>query len=75
MAVLGFLLKLKRGLRLPFAAHFLHDFSIKIFSFKAMADREKNNGRRKFKYVGKEKSFLDEMKIIFHSFWRAIIWL
>ena len=29
MAVLGYLAKLKRGLGLPFGAHFLHDFSIK----------------------------------------------
>ena len=31
MAVLGYLPKLKRGLRLAFGAHFLHDFSIKMF--------------------------------------------
>ena len=31
MAVLGYLAKLKRGLALAFGAHFLHDFSIKMF--------------------------------------------
>ena len=31
MAVLGYLPNLKRGLGLAFGAHFLHDFSIKIF--------------------------------------------
>ena len=31
MAVLGYLAKLKRGLGPAFGAHFLHDFSIKIF--------------------------------------------
>ena len=31
MAVLGYLPKLQRGLRLAFVAHFLHDFSIKMF--------------------------------------------
>ena len=31
MAVLGYLAKLKRGLGLAFGAHFLHDFSIKMF--------------------------------------------
>ena len=31
MAVLGYLAKLNMGLGLAFAAHFLHDFSIKIF--------------------------------------------
>ena len=33
-------------------------------------------GRRKYKkseYLVNEKSFLDEIKNIFHSFWRAII--
>ena len=29
MAVLGYLAKLKRGLRLAFGAHFLHDFFYK----------------------------------------------
>ena len=29
---------------------------------------------QKFEYLEKEKSFLDEIKGIFHSFWRAIIW-
>ena len=31
IAVLGYLPKLKRGLGLAFGAHFLHDFSIKMF--------------------------------------------
>ena len=31
MAVLGYLPKLKGGLRLAFGAQFLHDFSIKMF--------------------------------------------
>ena len=31
MAVLGYLPKLKRDLGLAFGAHFLHDFSIKMF--------------------------------------------
>ena len=31
MTVLGYLPKLKRGLRLALGAHFLHDFSIKMF--------------------------------------------
>ena len=29
---------------------------------------------QKFKYLENEKSFLDEIKNVFHSFWRAIIW-
>ena len=30
---------------------------------------------QKFEYLENKKSFLDEIKNIFHSFWRAIIWL
>ena len=36
-----------------------------------MADREKKEGKtkiQKFKYLTNEKSFLDEIKNIFHSF-------
>ena len=29
--------------------------------------------RQKFKYLKKEKSFQDEVKSIFHHFWRAVI--
>ena len=29
---------------------------------------------QKFEYLENEKSFLDEIKNIFLSFWRAIIW-
>ena len=29
---------------------------------------------QKFEYLENEKSFLDEIKNIFQSFWRAIIW-
>ena len=31
-------------------------------------------GRKKIEYVENENSFLDEIKNIFHSFWRLIIW-
>ena len=30
---------------------------------------------QKFEYLENEKSFLDEIKNVFHSLWRAIIWL
>ena len=41
-----------------------------------MADREKEGKIeiQKFEYLENEKSFLDEIKSIFHSFWRVIIW-
>ena len=29
---------------------------------------------QKFEYLENEKSFLDEIKNIFRSFWRAVIW-
>ena len=29
---------------------------------------------QKFEYLESEKSFLDEIKSIFHSFWKTIIW-
>ena len=40
-----------------------------------MADRKKEGKTKiqKFEYVKNEKSFLDEIKNIFHSFWRAVI--
>ena len=37
-----------------------------------MDDKEKKEGKteiQKFKYLKNEKSFLDEIKNIFHSFW------
>ena len=43
--------------------------SLKIW--KVWKGREKI---QKFKYLENEKSFLDEIKNIFNSFWRAIIW-
>ena len=41
-----------------------------------MADREKKwkTETQKSKYLENEKSFLDEMKNIFHSFERVIVW-
>ena len=39
-----------------------------------MADMEKKEGKtkiQKFEYLENEKSFLDAIKNIFHSFWRG----
>ena len=39
--------------------------------------QEEKEGRmeiQKFEYLENKKSFLDTIKSIFHSFWRAIIW-
>ena len=44
---------------------------------EAMADREKKEAKmeiQKFEYLENEKSVLDELKSIFHSFFRVIIW-
>ena len=42
-----------------------------------MAGREEKEGKtgiQKFEYLENEKSLLDQIKNIFHGFWRAIIW-
>ena len=40
-----------------------------------MSDMEKKKMEIQiFEYLENEKSFLDEIKNIFHSFWRAMIW-
>ena len=41
-----------------------------------MADGQKEGKVeiQKFEYLENEKNFLDEIKNIFHSFWRPIIW-
>ena len=46
-------------------------------SSKLMADRKKKEGKmvmQNFKYLENKKNFLDEIKNMFLSFWRAIIW-
>ena len=43
MTVLGYLPKLKGGLGLAFAAHFLHDFSIKMFFIQYSINGESFN--------------------------------
>ena len=35
---------------------------------------EKKGKIQKCEYLKNEKSFLDEIKNIFHSFWKTIIW-
>ena len=43
---------------------------------EAMADREKEGKTeiQKLEYLEKEKSFLDEIKSIYHNYLRGIIW-
>ena len=40
---LGYLAKLKRGLGLTFATHFLHDFSMKMFLIEFSINRQSFN--------------------------------
>ena len=37
-------------------------------------EKERKMEKQKCEYLENEKSFLDEIKILFDSFWRAIIW-
>ena len=46
-------------------------FHLSFWIWKLWKGREK---LQKSEYFEKEKSFLDEIKNIFHNFWRAIIW-
>ena len=55
--------------------HKLEDFSwIKLSSNGWQGEKEGKVQKHKFEYLENEKSFLDEIKNIFHSFWRPIIW-
>ena len=38
------------------------------------AEKKKRIEIQKYEYLENEKSFLDEIKSISHSFWRTIIW-
>ena len=51
--------------------HKLFHFHLSFRIWKVWKGREK---LQKFEYVENKKSFLDEIKNIFHIFWRAIIW-
>ena len=44
------------------------------FPFESGKSGKEKEKIQKFEYLENEKSFLDEIKNIFHSFWRAIIW-
>ena len=55
--------------------HELQDLSsIKLLSNGWQGEKERKVKIQKFEYLENKKSFLDEMKNIFHSFSRAIIW-
>ena len=51
--------------------HKLFHFRLPFRILKVWKGRKK---LQKFEYLENEKSFLDEIKNIFHIFWRAVIW-
>ena len=55
----------------------IHDiiiYSTSIYSFVSEKWGKEGKKLQKSEYLEKEKSFLDEIKNIFHGFSRAIIW-
>ena len=54
--------------------HDIINYSTFICPFKSEKGGKEGRKLQKFEYLKNKKSFLDEVKIIFHSFWRTIIW-
>ena len=55
--------------------HELQDLSsIILYSNGLQVEKEGRTEIRKIEYFEKEKSFFDEIKSIFHRFWRPIVW-
>ena len=54
--------------------HGIINYSNSICPFECGKCGKEEEKLQKFKYLENEKSFLDEIKNIFHSFWRAITW-
>ena len=50
------------------------NYSISICPFVSGKCGKEGKKLQKFEYLENKKSFLDEIKNISHSFWRAIIW-
>ena len=50
------------------------NYSTSICPFKSGKCGKEGKKLQKFKYLENKKSFLGEIKNIFHSFWRSIIW-
>ena len=53
--------------------HYIINYYTSICSFESGKCGKEKEKFQKFVYLENEKIFLDEMKNIFHSFWRAII--
>ena len=52
--------------------HGIINYSTSICLFESGKSGKEEEKIQKFEYLENEKSFLDEIKDIFHSFWRAI---
>ena len=50
------------------------NYSPSICPFESGKCGKEQEKLQKFEYLEDEKSFLGEIKNIFHNFWRAIIW-
>ena len=56
------------------SVHDIINYSTSICPFESGKCGKEGKKLQKFEYLENEKSFFDEIKNIFHSFWRAIIW-
>ena len=54
--------------------HYIINYFTSICPSESVKCGREGEKLQKFEYLENEKSFLDERKIIFHSFTRAIIW-
>ena len=54
--------------------HDIINYSTSICPFESGKCGKEEEKLQKFEYLENEKSFLDDIKNIFHSFWRAITW-
>ena len=52
----------------------MKNYSTSIYPFESRKCGKEGEKLQKFEYLENKKSFRDEIKNIFHSFWRAIIW-
>ena len=54
--------------------HDIVNYSTSICPFESRKSGREEEKIPKFEYLENKKSFWNEIKNIFHSFWRAIIW-
>ena len=54
--------------------HDIINYSTSICPFESGKSGKEEEKIQKFEYLENEKSFLAEIKNIFHSFWRVNIW-